>query len=353
MNKELLKTLLKTSSPSGYEKEATEVFNKYCSEFAKYEFTDKMGNSCWRIGRGESKKIMISAHIDEIGMQVLYITDKGMIHFIPLGGIDVKTLLGSEVTIHGKAGKISGVIGKKPIHCESYDERESTKIKIEDLIIDIGCETKEEVLDLLEIGSPITFSCQPLMEFGKNKVVSKGLDDKIGIFIVMEVLEKLSKLDPLALDGVAIYGVSNTQEEVGLRGAKVTSKRINPDISIDIDVTFATDEGRGIQPEKYGEVELGKGTIIQNGSDKSERLVRLMIDTAKEKNIPYQVISSRCGGTNTEAIQEGAFDCETALISIPNRNMHTQVEICDWRDIEASIDLITETIVKLSDSGNP
>lgn len=349
MDKNFLIELLKTDSPSGYESKAIKVFNEYCElNGAKHEFTDKMGNSCYSIGNGPLK-VMVSGHIDELGLQVQGITNEGFIQFVRLGGIDKKVLPGSRVSILTDSGELFGIIGKKPIHVESPDERNSVD-KIKDLLIDVGVTDSKDVESLKNIvktGDPIIILGDPIeMNFNNNVIVSKGLDDKVGVFISTQVLNYLKDEKDL-LNKITLYIVANTQEEVGLRGAVVTSKRINPDISIDIDVTFATDEGRGINTAEHGEVKLSKGVVIQHGPDKSKRINKIMRSVSKEMNIPTQEISSDCGGTNTAAIQEHAFDCETTLISIPNRNMHTQVECCDYRDINSAIKLISETIKRL------
>lgn len=346
INREFLKKLLETSSPSGNEECAVKVFDEYCNKFSHQEFKDKMGNSAFKIGTGRTK-VMISAHIDELGMMVQNITDQGMLNIISLGGIDKKVLPGSIVVISKKDNPeeyIEGVIGKKPIHVEYDDNSKDDVIPIEDLLVDIGAESKEEAMKLVEIGSYAMFQPNFIEHLGRNRFASKGLDDKIGVFIVAEVLKMLSQKQELFKD-YTFYGVANTQEEVGLRGATVTSKKINPDISIDIDVTFATDEGRGIKPEMHGDIKLGGGPVIMSGPDKSRRLRNRMIEVAKTYGISYQLRASYAGGTNTAAIQENSLDCETMLISIPNRNMHTQVEVCDYRDIEGAIELIYRTIL--------
>lgn len=348
-NKEFFEKLLKAKSPSGYEEEATKVFNDYCSEFSKKSYEDNIGNSGFvlsgDIKNGNYKTIMISGHIDQIGAQVSYINDHGLLSFIALGGLDKKTLPGARLKVKSINGDwIDGVIQKKPIHVETPDERDEV-IKIKEMTINIGCETKEEAEKLVEIGSPVVFADEPIMNFGKNWICSSGLDDKVGVYITAEVLKNLST-ETDSLENKEIYGVSCTQEEEGLRGATVCPKRINPDISIDIDVTFSTDE-QDIDKAIYGDIKLGKGPVISIGPDKNKKLVELAKKVARENNIPIQFESSFCGGTNTSAIQENSVDCMTCLISIPNTSMHTQVEVCDWRDIEGAIKLITEMVKSL------
>lgn len=343
MEEKFLEDLLKSCSLSGYEGPGLRVFKEYCEKWGgSLVYTDKIGNTGYgdlRRGGGDDL-IMLSAHIDEIGYQVVHVTDSGMLTLSKIGGPDLKVMLGSEVWVG--PNKVPGVIGKIPIHLE--EDRKSLSLKISDLLVDVGAESKEEVEEMgIRIGNRVGF-LPNYKKLGPNRIMSKGLDDKIGVYIVAEATKRL--LGSYSLTGVV--GVATTQEEEGLRGATICSKNINPDISIDIDVTFATDEGRsGINVLEKGDIKLGKGPVIMCGPDKSERLVDIMYGIAKKHKIPYQLGVSRSGGTNTCVIQEEARDCETALLSIPNRNMHTGVEVCDMRDVQAAIDLLVETVKHL------
>lgn len=342
MNKEFLEKLLRTSSPSGYEDEALEVFKNEClsKKGTIIVEEDMMGNVgittksnlTMKNMSGDLSYVMISAHIDEIGFQVQHITESGLINIIQIGGPDLKVLAGAEVLIKGS---IPGIIGKTPIHLEKRSERDEMKVEMKDFLVDIGAESKEEAQKLVEIGDYVTFSPN-LKWLGENRISSKGLDDKIGIYIIAEVLKRCTDVPTLLVAAL-------TQEEEGLRGAKAFSRSIFIDRSIDIDVTFATDEGREISVEEEGDIRLGKGPVIVCGPDKSLRIRELMKRVAKENNIPFQLVSSWSGGTNTSAIQEGTGS-ETALLSIPIRNMHTQVEVCDMRDVEWAIELLEKVI---------
>lgn len=349
---EFLEKLLTAQSPSGYEGPATQVFEDYCVELGgTHLWTDSMGNSCFRIGSSDeyAKKVMISAHIDELGFQIQTVTDSGLLHFISLGGIDKKVLPGSRVLVKSKSGSlIPGVIGKKPIHVEKSSERDEV-ISISDLVIDIGVTTKSEALELVEPGCVATFADGPIMNFGDHRIASRGLDDKAGVYVIAEVLRALvGERDFLVQNMIAVYVVSTVQEESGLRGAEVAARRIEPDISIDFDVFFATDEGRGIKTEVYGEVELGKGPVIASGPACNPGLVDVMKKVAETKNIPAQLIAKYPWGTNTCVIQTASRDCRTALIGIPERNMHTQVEVCDMRDLENAVFLVVAVIIEVS-----
>lgn len=358
INEEIFKTeessffladLMNTPSPSGYERHGgIESFKRFCREIegAKEEFTDTMGNCAFSIGDDNAQvSIMLSGHIDEIGFQISGKTEAGLYTVVPLGGIDRKCLYGQQVEILASSGNIiSGIIGKKPVHIEYYEEDEKEKTpKVRDILIDTGGKGEDEI----QIGDPVVYGRNFNLVFGKDEeyILSKGLDDKIGVFISAIAFQELSKNIP---EGVKIWCVANTQEEVGLRGAMRTAKRINPTYSIDFDVTFANDEGRGINEAEYGKVKLGGGTVIVHGPDKSEKLNRIMKNIGKDLGIPFQEVVSEPGSTNTSAIQEFSLNTETTILSIPLRNMHTPVELCSKKDIISTINMTVEMVKKLS-----
>lgn len=343
-NKQFLLDLLKTSSPSGDEKRVVEeVFNPYMSGFSKHEATDYMYNSVFSVHdpkHSVNKKVLISGHIDSIGLMISNITETGLLNVISNGGMDRRVLPGSLVDIIKDDGSlITGVIGKRPIHVENDKEYDQVT-KIEDLTIDLGL-SKDEVLALgIHPGSLAVFKRgNENIEFGNGKLIcASDLDDKIGVYITAEVLKNLQDIqNPL------VYGAAFTQEEVGLRGAGVMSGNLDPDISIDIDVTFETKDS-DIDPGAYGEVELGKGPVLEYGPDKNRELNNIIQGIAKTHNIPLQIVASRCGGTNTNAIQKSCRNCMTTHIAIPLKNMHTPVEIVSWDDVENCIKLIVEYI---------
>jgi endoglucanase len=350
MNKEFLQNLLTAYSPSGYEKNATSVFEDYMGTFdANHEFTDKVGNVCYSIGDGKVS-IMLSGHVDEIALQIQHIDDKGFIHFVKDGGVDPKVLLGSTVMIMSSVtGKpVPGIIGKKPIHVEWHADDEKNKAtQIKDMKIDIGVDTKEEAMALVGIGDPIIIQDIPL-EFGVNRFVGRGLDDKVGVFIVGEVMKQLSMVGT-RLNNVKVYGVACVQEETTASGAVISAANINPDYSIDYDVTFATDDDY-VKPEEWGNIKLGKGGAIAHGVNNNPSFTKMIKEVCKEHNIPYQEFVAPSHGTDTLYIKQASSDCATQLLSIPNRNMHTQVEMCDYRDLKSLIDMTVATIMKINDS---
>jgi endoglucanase len=242
-----------------------------------------------------------------------------------------------------KYGKIPGVIGKKPIHLLTSKERE-TVLEMKDMWIDIGAENKKDAEKLVTVGDPVAFrsNCEFL---GKHRVKSKGLDDKIGAFVIAEALRGLSAKKDLK---VAVYAVGTVQEELGLRGAATSAFGINPDVGIAVDVGFATDLP-DINKKELGDGLMGKGPFIERNADNNPVLGRVIRKTAAKHKIPTQEQAGfrASGGTDTARIQLTRSGVATALISIPNRYMHTPVEMCDLRDVEAAVKLIVETVAAL------
>ena len=347
-NKDLLTALLNTDTPSGLETAGTELFVETVKGFTSNHrdiISDKIGNVAVGIGAFEAPevKVLLSAHIDEIGLRVQYIDDNGFIYVFRNGGVDVKTLLGSRVRIHNKKNGITmGVIGKTPIHVERRAGTESKEIKLEDIKIDCGFSSKEEALTKVAIGDCIIIDSSPLW-LNDNLITSKGLDDKAGVYVVTRVLEELSKVN-LIEKGVAVYGGCCVQEETTQSGATSLIKLINPNVSIDYDVTFATDDGR-VEAKEWGDVKLGHGGCIVHSPDCNISLVDKFKETAELTQIPTQEFAVGGGMTNTQNLKQFGFNVETALLSIPLRNMHTQAEIVDIRDLEALVKLTVETIM--------
>jgi endoglucanase len=346
-------SLLNTYTPSGYESKGTKLFSDFCQYLygIHHEFKDSIGNVAFSIGNGKIP-FMVSGHIDEIALQVQYIDDKGFIHFIKDGGVDPKTVVGREVIIHSNGNEVLGVIGKTPIHVEFHTEAKDKVTKLKDLKIDIGAESKEEAEKLVAIGSPITFNHYAKRLQGE-KIVSGSIDDKVGVCVTAGVLSLLSDyVKHTPLKALKVYGVACTQEEVGGHGATIAAKRINPAYSIDYDVTFATDDGC-VSPDEWGDIKLGKGGCIAFGPDKDLEMANDIIRICNAESpyrpnrIPYQTFSVGAGMTNTLKIKLAADDCKTLLLSVPQRNMHTQVEVCDLRDIDSLINMTFNYIIWL------
>ena len=341
--KKFLEELLMTCGPSGFEFEQAKVYRDYLKPFAHDIRTDVLGNTIARLNPDAKFQFMLSGHYDEIGFQVVSIMPQGLVSFRPVGGIDPLTLPGTGVEILTEKGHIPGVIGRKPIHLQTPDERKAVP-KIEDLWIDIGAEDQKAAATLVQVGDPVAFSRNFEM-LSKTCVHSKSLDDKIGAFVIAEAFRQLAKRKIKV--GVACVGT--VQEELGLRGAITGAFGVNPDAAIAVDVGFATDVP-GIKPELLGDIKLGAGAELQRNADNNPPLLNRILKAAAKHKIPYQMTTGHraTGGTDTAAIQMTRGGVATALISIPNRYMHTPAEICDLRDVESAIGLIVETIASLT-----
>ena len=335
--------LLKTIGPSGYEEEPAGVFRKYMEKFCDRVDTDVLGNTIGVLNPDAPFKVMLVGHYDEIGFQVTHITEDGYIWFRPNGGIDKLNVPASEVEIRTAKGVVHGVIGKKPIHLLSEAERDRA-VKLEDMWIDIGTENRKETEKLVSIGDPIALKRNVAM-LGKNRIMSKGLDDRVGAFVVAETLRALAKRKI----NVGVYGVGSVQEELGCRGAVASSYNIDPNVAIAIDVGFATDLP-DVPKKKFGDVKLGEGPMIAVSADVNQVLRRKILEAADKNKIPYQPVAAHraSGGTDAAVIQLIRGGSASALISIPNRYMHSPVEICDLRDVDGAVKILTETIAALA-----
>lgn len=340
-----LESFLSASGPSGFEFEQAAVFRRYLASFADTVDVDVMGNSIARINADHPFQVMLAGHYDEIGLQIVSVMDKGLLSFRAVGGIDRMTLPGTQVEILTAKGRVPGVIGRKPIHLQTEDERKNPP-EIKNMWIDIGAETKEEAEKTVRIGDPVSFRSN-FMRLSKNRIMSKGMDDKIGAFIIAEAFRIISQRRPKV--GVACVGT--VQEEVGLRGASAGVYSIHPKVGFAVDVGFDTSIP-GINASEIGELVIGKGIGLCRNCDNNPVLLSRIMKIGDAKKIPYQAgIGHRTtGGTDTQIMQLARGGVATALFSVPNRYMHTQVEICDLRDAEAAAKLIAETV--LSFKGN-
>ncbi|MCD6093829.1 MAG: M42 family metallopeptidase, partial [Candidatus Omnitrophica bacterium] len=338
---EFLKGLVETISPSGFEEEAVKVWKERTKDFADEVKTDVHGNTIAVLNKNGKPRIMLAGHIDEIGYMVKYIDKEGYVYFSTIGGVDLHLVPGQRVWLKTKKAKVLGVVGRKPKHL--LEEEEKKKIsKIEELYIDIGAKDEKEARSILDIGDPAV----PAVGFEALRddlVVARGFDDKAGAFIVSETLRLLSQEKIKS----SVYGVATVQEEIGLRGAKTSAYGISPDIGIAIDVTFATD-CPGMDKRKIGDIKLGGGPVINRGPNVTSKVFDLLIETAEQERIPYQVDSTP-GATPTDAnvLQLTKAGVATGLVSIPNRYMHTPVEVVSLKDLENISKLLSSFILRI------
>ncbi len=331
-----LKEIVNAMSPSGYENDAVSVWRKKAKDYTNTVKGDLHGNSIAVLNEGKRPRIMFAGHIDEIGLQITYIDEKGYLRFAPIGGWDSQIPQGQRVIIKGKKGIVKGVIGKKPIHLLKPQERDRVT-SIEEMHIDIGVTSRKEAEKLVEIGAPAVIDYYYERLQGKI-AAARGFDNRVGAFIVLEALGELSK-EANKLNA-SLYAVATVQEEIGLRGAKTSAFGIDPDIGIAVDVTFATDYP-GMDKNRFGDIQLGKGPVIARGPNINPKVFDLLVRTAEEEKIPYQIEAIPRGtGTDANAIQVTRAGVATGLVSIPNRYMHTPCELVHLDDLDNIIKLL-------------
>ena len=342
---DLIKLLCSASFVSGCEVLGGDnVLLEYLkSHDISYEI-DTIGNIVFqKTGKGD-KVLMLVAHYDEIGFSVKYIDDNGYIYFSPVGGIDVSILRSQKVVIKHNGSYVCGVIGVKPVHMRDLGRNRHSEIDVSDLWIDIGVADKEIVEDLVSVGDLISFPSN-YTDLNNDVFTSKSIDDRVGVAALLSVYEKIKNDD---VNFKSIYFVLSSQEELGLRGARVAGYTINPDGCIAIDVTHATDYPT-VNKHKYGDVKINKGAVIPTGSNFCTSLQKELKELAVKFNIPFQVESiPNYSGTDISEIQLSRGGCESGLISIPCRYMHTPVEMASYGDIQCVVDILSSFCVNMS-----
>jgi len=342
INIELLSQICETPGVSGFENPIRKRVIAEIQTLVDEWRIDNMGNLITLI-RGnnnpENKKVMVAAHLDEIGFIITHIDEQGFLRFHTLGGFDPKTLTAQRVIVHGKKDLI-GVMGSKPIHVMSADER-NKPAKTEEFFIDLGM-PKEEVEQFISIGDPVTRE-RSLIQMGQC-INCKSLDNRISVFILIETLRNLGEVP------YDVYGVFSVQEEVGLRGAQVAAHSINPDFGFGLDTTIAYDVPGARPNEKI--TELGKGTaikIMDSSAISDYRMVQYLKAQATQHNITWQPEILTAGGTDTAPVQRyGKNGSIAGAISIPTRHIHQVIEMVHIKDVESSIELLTKALKNIN-----
>ncbi|HBH23873.1 MAG TPA: endoglucanase [Cytophagales bacterium] len=335
LNIPLLKKICETPGAPGYETKIRNLIIEEVKSFVDELSVDNLGNIL-AVKRAKSKnarKVMVAAHMDEIGFMVRHIDDNGFVRFHTLGGFDPKTLTAQRVKVHGKE-VLAGVMGTKPIHVLSPEEREKLP-KTTDYFIDLGL-LKDQVEKLVKIGDPITWE-RELIEIGEC-VNCKAIDNRVSVFVLVETLKAIAEKE-LEVD---VYGVFTVQEEVGIRGASVSAHTIDPDFGIALDTTIANDVPGALAHDNI--TQLGKGAAIKlmDGSVISDyRMVRFMKQTADQHKIIWQPELLPAGGTDTSGVQRmGKNGAISGAISVPTRFLHQVIEMAHQKDIENCINLL-------------
>ena len=333
-----LKRLLDAPAPSGFETAAARVWRTEAESFADSLVVDIAGNSMAEVNSGGDVTILLDGHIDEIGVIVQYIDDDGYIYIAPIGGWDPQVLVGQRIRFLGNDGDVIGVVGKKPIHLMKAEDREHAS-KFTDLWVDIGAAKRDEAELRLSIGDPGVLDSRAL-DFPNDRIVSRSIDDRIGAFIVLEALRRYA-----ANPGTArVVAAATTQEEIAWHGggALICAHKVNPQVALVVDVTFATDHPN-IEKKEIGEHKMGGGPIISRGALLSPVVHRILRETARAHEIKHAVHAvGRDTSTNADAIHIAREGVATGLVSIPNRYMHSPNEMVSLVDVDNAATLLAE-----------
>ncbi len=339
---ELLKRLLNASGVSGHEHDVAAIMQEELAKSCDEVKIDNFGNVIARKGSGKLK-IMLAAHMDEIGLLVKHVTKEGFIHFIKIGGVDDRILLGQRVVIKAAGGDVMGLIGAKPPHLTKEEERKRP-VKYEDMFIDIGAKSREEALQKVALADPIIF--EPNSGTLSNGLCyGKAIDNRLGCFALLKIMERL-KVE------ATVYAVGTAQEEVGLKGARTSSFKVDPDFAIAIDTALAGDIP-GLS-EKESALKIGAGVAITmieasgRGFIITAKMKELFTGTAKKNNISYQVDVMEGGMTDAAMIYMNREGVACGVLAIPSRYVHSPTGVFSPEDIESTVALVVESVKELS-----
>jgi len=341
--REFFDTILATPSPSGYERPVQDVVRAYVEGFADEVRTDSHGNVIAAKNPDASLRVMFAGHCDQIGLLVSHIDDKGYLYSNTIGGWDPQQLIGQRMTIWSESGPIPAVIARKPIHLLTDEERKQV-VKEKDLWLDMGAADKAEAEEVVRIGDPVTLTLG-IQEMRNNLANSAGMDDKTGLWVCIEALRRASQESVK----VGVFGVSTVQEEIGLRGAQTSAFGIDPHVGIAVDVTHATDCPT-IDKNQEGDIRLGGGPVIARGPNMNPVVVNRLVEAAGKLDMAYQVQAiGRGTGTDANAIQVTRAGVAAGLVSVPNRYMHSAVEMISLDDLDRCADLLARFAVELAE----
>ncbi len=339
--KKFFQQILETPSPSGYEQPVQDLVRNYVGEFADEVSTDLHGNVIACCNPGADLRVMFAGHADQIGLLVTYINDNGFIYTNTIGGWDPQQLIGQRMTIYTESGPIPAVIARKAIHLLDQDERKQV-VKAKDLWLDIGAKDKEEAAKVVRIGDPVTLELG-YQEMRNGLANSPGMDDKTGLWVCVEALRRAKERGL----NISLYAVATVQEEIGLRGAKTSAFGIDPQVGIAVDVTHATDCPT-IDKNQEGDIKLGGGPVVYRGPNMNPVVVEHLRAAADDADIPCQWGAiGRGTGTDANAIQLSRAGVAAALVSVPNRYMHSAVEMISLDDLDMCADLLATFATQL------
>lgn len=336
-----LKKLLATPSPSGFESKIQQACKRYLEPYVDEIYKDVHGNQ-YHVRNPEGElRVMLAGHVDEIALMVHHIDRDGFLGFVPIGGVDPSVLDGQRVVVHTDKADVAGVIGRRAIHLMEEKER-GQALPMHKLWIDIGAKDRRDAERTVSIGDPATIDVGYL-ELKNGRIAARALDDRIGAFVVVEAMRLIANRKV----NCAVYCVTTVQEEIGLRGATTSAYACEPHVGLAVDVAHATDHP-DCDNKRFGHFELDKGPILHRGANMNPVVVKKLIDVAKAKRIPYQMMGAPRGtGTDANVIQLSRGGVATGLVGIPNRYMHSPVEMIALKDAELAAKLIAEWICTL------
>ena len=336
----LLDRLLRIPAPSGYEEPAALAWRKEAA-FARVS-SDALGSSIATIGEEQAGPLVaVVGHIDEIGLVVRHIDEKGFLHFGPIGGWDPQILIGQRVVVEGRSGQVRGVAGRKPIHLLDPDQRKKV-VELKEMHLDIGAADRETAEAMVSVGDPVVIDTEPELLPG-GRLVSRSLDNRVGSYVALEALRRVADAGGPPGQFAAIAAV---QEEIGLFGSRTSAFEVRPDVAVAIDVTHATD-APGINESEVGSHPFGSGPAIGRGSTLSPIVFELLRETAEDEGIDYTVgASGNATHTDADSLQISRSGIPTGLVSVPIRYMHSPVEMLDLADLEATVRLITAFVLR-------
>lgn len=331
-----LQQLLETPSPSGFETRGQKLWVDYVTPFADKVEVDSYGNAFATINPEGSPKILFAGHVDEIGMMISHISDEGFLFFKGIGGIDQTLVRGQRVTVHGPKGAVAGVTGLLAIHLQEPDDRKKVP-GLHEMYIDIGATSRKEAEKLVRVGDAVTYTAG-FQELAGGRFAARGCDNRIGAWAAAEALRLVAKKRKNLK--ACVVALSTIQEENGLYGASMAGYTIHPDAALVVDVTHATDIPNCSKP-KHGAISLGKGPVLSIGSTNHPVVNERLRSVAKSAKIDLQVeVNPRWTGTDADAIfcQKGGIP--TTSIGVPNRYMHSPVEMIQFSDLSETAELL-------------
>jgi len=339
---EALEKLSNANGVTGREGEVRELMKKYLKPYVDETREDKLGNLItFKKGNKDAPTVMLAAHMDEVGLMIKNIKKKGFLQFAKVGGIDDRVLLAQKVIVHTDKGPLTGVVGSKPPHIQTEEEQKKV-VDADRLFIDVGAKDKEEAEKMgVQVGDVVSFDTK-FVQIGENVVLGKALDDRVGCAMMVETLRRLQKVD------CNVYAVGTIQEEVGLRGATIAAFQVAPDVCIVLETTVAggmpgVEEGKA--PAKMGEGPVV--TVADAGLIAHPKVLRLLIDSAKENKIPYQLETGIRGSTDAARISLSREGVPSGVISVATRYIHSPAAILNLDDAEKAVKLAVAAIRKV------